>query len=110
MVITRKGVDRWKRQVPWIYRTDIAEEPAGLEGGEVVRVVDERGWFLGQAFFSRHSKIVLRALTHDDRVIDEGFFRERIERADALRRRALPDEDTYRVVCLLYTSDAADEL
>jgi 23S rRNA (cytosine1962-C5)-methyltransferase len=96
--ITKKGVDRWKAGHPWIYAADVEPVPATLLGGEVVRVEDHRGWFLGLAFYSRDSKISLRWLSWDDVAIDEAFFRARLEAADALRRRALVDETTYRVV------------
>lgn len=97
VAITRRGVERWRRGHPWIYRADLEGDP-GLAGGEVVRVVDGRGWFLGKAFYSRESKISLRALCTEDVPVDAGFFRERITRAVELRRRALPDEDAYRVI------------
>jgi 23S rRNA (cytosine1962-C5)-methyltransferase len=97
VALTRKGVDRWKGGHPWIYRADLDGE-VELPNGEVVRVVDGRGWLLGQAFYSAHSKIALRWLAWDDVPVDADFFRERIRLADALRRGALPDESTYRVI------------
>jgi len=97
VAITRRGVERWQRGHPWIYRADLAGDPA-LQGGEAVRVVDTRGWFLGKAFYSKVSKISLRALSSEDVAIDRDFFAQRIAQADALRRRALPGEDTYRVI------------
>lgn len=97
VVVNKRGVERWKKQIPWIYESDVVELPK-LEGGEVVRVIDERGWFLGQAFYSLHSKITLRALSYDDRPIDAAFFAERIAQADELRKRALPGETAYRVI------------
>lgn len=96
-IISRKGADRWRSGHPWIYRADLLE-PDRLESGAVVRVVDGRGWFLGQAFYSGVSKISLRALTHEDTPVDELFFRERIARADELRRALFPSETTYRAV------------
>ena len=96
--ITRKGVDRWKAGHPWIYAADVEPVPAALLGGEVVRVEDHRGWFLGLAFYSRESKISLRWLSWDDVAIDREFFKARLLAADALRQRACPDETAYRVV------------
>lgn len=96
--ITKKGGERWKAGHPWIYAADVEPLPRPLSGGEVVRVEDHRGWFLGQAFYSRDSKISLRWLSWDDVPIDADFFRARLQTADALRRRAYPDESTYRVV------------
>lgn len=96
--ITRKGVDRWKAGHPWIYAADVEPAPASLSGGEVVRVEDQRGWFIGLAFYSKESKITLRWLSWEDVAIDRDFFKTRLLAADALRQRACPDETTYRVV------------
>ncbi|MCY1080837.1 class I SAM-dependent rRNA methyltransferase [Archangium lansingense] len=95
--LIRRGVERWQAGPPWIYRADLNGDPA-LQGGEVVRVVDTRGWFLGKAFYSKHSKISLRWLSYEDVPVDTDFFRQRLAQADAMRRRALPGENTYRVV------------
>ena len=92
-----RGVERWKAGHPWIYRADLLAEPT-LPGGEVVRVVDARGWFLGKAFYSSRSKIALRWLSFEDVAIDAGFLAARIAQADALRRTLFPGETTYRVV------------
>ncbi|MCP3140148.1 class I SAM-dependent rRNA methyltransferase [Pyxidicoccus xibeiensis] len=95
--LVRRGVERWQAGHPWIYRADLNGDPA-LAGGEVVRVTDGRGWFLGKAFYSKQSKISLRWLTFEDVAVDADFFRQRLLSADELRRRALPGEATYRVV------------
>ncbi|WP_253910661.1 class I SAM-dependent rRNA methyltransferase, partial [Pyxidicoccus fallax] len=95
--LLRRGVERWQAGHPWIYRADLNGDPA-LDGGEVVRVTDGRGWFIGKAFYSKQSKISLRWLTYDDVPVDADFFRQRIQSADELRRRALPGESTYRVI------------
>lgn len=97
MALVRRGVERWQAGHPWIYRADLDGEPT-LEGGEVVRVVDGRGWLLGQAFYSRHSKIALRWLSHEAVAVDEAFFRARIAQADALRRATLGGQTTYRAI------------
>lgn len=97
VMLTRRGIDRWRAGHPWIYRADLEADP-GLEGGEVVRVIDGRGWFQGQAFYSAHSKIAVRWLAWDDTPVDEAFFRARIQQADALRRSALEGETTYRAI------------
>lgn len=97
VVLVKRGVERWQKGHPWIYRADLAAEPK-LEGGEVVRVTDHRGWFLGQAFYSATSKIALRWLTFEDEAVDRAFFRSRLEQADALRRRLFPGQRSYRMV------------
>ena len=97
VALVPRGTERWQMGHPWIYRADLNGDPA-LSGGEVVRVVDHRGWFMGQAFYSKQSKIALRWLAYDDAVVDAAFFAARIARADGLRKRALPGETTYRAV------------
>lgn len=97
VALVRRGVERWQAGHPWIYRADLNGDPA-LSGGEVVRVVDGRGWFLGKAFYSKQSKISLRWLSYEDVAVDADFFRQRLTTADALRRHALPGETTYRMV------------
>lgn len=97
VVLTQRGTERWRSGHPWIYESDVRPHEA-LVGGEVVRVQDARGWFLGQAFFSRSSKISLRWLSYEDEKVDAEFFRRRIQRADDLRRQAFPGETTYRAV------------
>jgi 23S rRNA (cytosine1962-C5)-methyltransferase len=97
VVINRRGTERWQEGHPWIYRGDLATEPT-LLGGEVVRVLDARGWFLGKAFYSKASKIALRCLTLEDEPVDRAFFARRIAQADALRRRIDTAQTTYRAV------------
>lgn len=96
-MLSSRGVERWQRGHPWIYKSDLGPT-ARLAGGEVVRVLDQRGWFLGQAFYSKQSIISLRSLGNDDAPVDADFFRARLEAADALRRKAFPGETTYRAV------------
>jgi 23S rRNA (cytosine1962-C5)-methyltransferase len=98
VTLSSKGVERWRKGHPWIYRPDLKKMDSGLNGGEVVRVADGRGWFLGQAFYSKASKIALRWLTNEDVPVDTDFFLFRIRRADELRRRLYPQADTYRVI------------
>jgi 23S rRNA (cytosine1962-C5)-methyltransferase len=97
VVLLRRGADRWQRGHPWIYKSDLQGD-SGLTGGEVVQVLDQRGWFLGQALYSRQSKISLRWLTYEDVPVDADFFRARIHQAHALRELIFPGEQTYRAI------------
>jgi 23S rRNA (cytosine1962-C5)-methyltransferase len=96
--VTKKGVDRWKNGHPWIYAADVESVGPDVQGGDVVRVEDTRGWFMGQALYSKASKISLRWLAWDDQPIDANLFDKRLEAAIALRRREYPDDTCYRVV------------
>src|SRR5260370_36636848 len=61
VVVSAKGAARWQAGHPWIYRTDIYDEPRERPG--IVPVTDRRGRQLGQALYSPHSEIRLRLLT-----------------------------------------------
>ncbi|MBI5547803.1 MAG: class I SAM-dependent rRNA methyltransferase [Deltaproteobacteria bacterium] len=97
VTITRRGADRLAGGHPWIYRSDLAGEPR-LAGGEVVRVVDARGWFRGRAFYSSKSQIALRQLTREDLACDRDFFAARIRAAKELREATFPGADAWRAV------------
>ena len=61
VVISAKGGARWQAGHPWIYRTDVYDEPRDEPG--IVAVTDRRGRHLGQALYSPRSEIRLRLLT-----------------------------------------------
>ena len=101
VVLSRRAVERLQQGHVWIYRSDIAA-PETLAGGEVVRLADERGWFLGKAFYGAKSQIAVRLLTREEEPIDEQFFRRRIEQALALREAAAPDPQRKRAQRLVH--------
>lgn len=82
--ISRRGVERVRRGHLWVYRTDV-RRTEDVAPGEVVRVVDGRGWFVGRAFYSQTSSITLRMLTLEDVPVDDAFFAARLDAALALR-------------------------
>ncbi len=91
--VTARGAERWVRGHPWIFRSDVTGDApaAGL-----VRVLDPRGRFIGQALCSPKSEIRLRLLERSDRPVDGAWWRERL--AAALARRRTIDATAYRVV------------
>ncbi len=91
--VTPKGAARWNRGHPWIFRSDVAEEP-GLAG--LCRVADRRGKFLGVALYSPKSEIRLRLLTREDIAPGRDWWRDRI--AAAHGRRSAIRASAYRVV------------
>ncbi len=92
--VTAKGAARWRAGHPWIYRSDVAEEPKGEPG--IVPVTDRRGKFLGQALYSPKSEIRLRLLSTRSEPIDAAWWRSRIAAA-AARREGIP-ATAWRVV------------
>jgi 23S rRNA (cytosine1962-C5)-methyltransferase len=92
--VTARGAERWKQGHPWIYRSDVAEEPDKKPG--VVPVTDRKGKFLGKALYSPSSEIRLRLLTRADEPIDATWWTKRI--GDAAERRAGITASAWRAV------------
>jgi len=95
VTITKRGIERLASGHPWIYRSDVMP-PAGVEPG-VVRLVDQRKHFWGQALFSNRSQITLRFLTREERPFDAAFLAERIRAAADFRRQVASGAQAYRL-------------
>lgn len=94
--VKKRGGARVRSGHPWVYRSDVAE--ASGEAGDVVRVADRGGRFLGQAFYNPGSEISLRLVTREDEPVDRGFVRRRIEEALAYRGSLGIDAEAYRLL------------
>src|SRR6266571_3103066 len=94
VIVSAKGAARWQAGHPWIYRTDLYDEPGDTPG--IVAVTDRRGRHLGQALYSPKSEIRLRLLTRGREPIDAAWWGERIGAAAALRTGLAAT--AYRVV------------
>jgi len=92
--VTARGAERWKQGHPWIYRSDVAEEPDKTPG--IVPVTDRKGKFLGQALYSPKSEIRLRLLARGNEPIDATWWTKRI--GDAAERRAGIRATAWRAV------------
>jgi 23S rRNA (cytosine1962-C5)-methyltransferase len=58
--LTRKGVRRWLRGHPWIFRGDVASVPDTVRGGDLVPFAGPDGRALGVAAYSDQSDIAVR--------------------------------------------------
>ena len=92
--VTARGAERWKQGHPWIYRSDVADEPDKKPG--IVPVTDRKGKFLGKALYSPSSEIRLRLLTRADEPVDATWWTKRI--GDAAERRAGISAGAWRAV------------
>lgn len=97
VTITARGIERIVSGHVWVYRTDVSNA-SEAQPGEVVRVVDRRKRFWGQALYSSKSQIALRMLTRENRTFDADFLAERIARAAAFRERVVAGAQAYRLV------------
>ncbi|MGH9328679.1 MAG: class I SAM-dependent rRNA methyltransferase [Terriglobia bacterium] len=95
--ISRRAIERILSGHPWIYRGTI-EEGAGTEPGAVVRLIDGKKRFWGQALYSSESQIALRLLTREERLFDRLFLEERIMEAAALREQVAAETQACRLV------------
>ncbi len=78
---------------PWIYRSEVLDQPPAPG---VVEVRDPRGRFIGQALYAPSSEIRLRLLEPTDRAVDGQWWREHL--AAAAARRTGIDADAFRLV------------
>jgi 23S rRNA (cytosine1962-C5)-methyltransferase len=95
--ISARGAKRIKDGHVWVYRSDVVAAE-GVAPGAAVQVCDERGKFLGAAFYSSASQIAIRLISREVFTDFNGLLRERIRAALAYRERVVRDTDAYRVV------------
>jgi 23S rRNA (cytosine1962-C5)-methyltransferase len=95
--ITSRGAKRIRNGHLWVYRSDVTNAE-GVEGGAIVRVVDQAHNFVGQAFYSDASEIALRFLTTREETIDREWWRARLRPCAERRLRIGADTNAYRLV------------
>ena len=90
-----------RRFHPWVFSGAILRADKGIEEGEVVRVVTEKGDFIAVGHFQQGS-IAVRVLSFRDIVIDDAFWNARLSSALEMRRSiGLADaknQNAYRLV------------
>ena len=95
--LSARGVARLEARHPWVYRSDITEEE-DVPPGAVVRVLDQRGKFLGTALYSSSSQIAIRMISHGSVADLPSLVAERIRAAIAYREQFVRNTDAYRIV------------
>jgi 23S rRNA (cytosine1962-C5)-methyltransferase len=97
--LSARGVARLEARHPWVYRSDITEEK-DIPPGSVVRVLDQRGKFLGTALYSSSSQIAIRMISHGSVADLPAMVAERIRAAIAYRKEndLVSNTDAYRIV------------
>src|SRR5208283_4843182 len=95
--LSARGVARLAARHPWVYRSDIIEEK-DIPPGAVVRVLDQRGKFLGAALYSSSSQIAIRMISHGSVADLPSLIAERIRAAVYYRKNLVANTDAYRIV------------
>lgn len=96
VVISQRGAERLRSGHLWVYRSDVRSSDAAA--GDIVRLTDDYGNFLGRAFYSDRSQITIRLLTREDVPVDRAFFLARIRSAAENRKRVVEDTEAFRLV------------
>src|SRR3954453_10861714 len=83
--VNRKAADRVSSGHPWIFSSDVLDRGTA-QGGDAVKVIDNKGKLIGTAHYSSTSQITLRLLSKRAEIIDEVFLRASIETAYQFRQ------------------------
>ncbi len=99
-VILKNGKEKFlRRGYPWVFRNQVARVEGDPKRGDAVHVCDSKGRVYGQGLYHDTSQITVRFLTTDaDVAIDDRFWRDRVERAIALRTLATGDATHVRLI------------
>ncbi len=98
LIIRSKALQRLQTGHPWIYSNELARTQKHCEPGQLVNVKTGDGDWIGRGYYNPLSIIAVRLLTREDIPIDEGFFEQKIQQAQALREKLIPGEEAYRLV------------
>lgn len=101
-IYLKKGKEEsLKRFHPWIFSGAIQQTEGDIEEGEVVRVITAGGDFIAVGHYQIGS-IAVRVLSFNDVVIDNVFWKSRLQSAFDMRRSIgivdNPQNNTYRLV------------
>ncbi|HQH99647.1 MAG TPA: class I SAM-dependent rRNA methyltransferase [Deltaproteobacteria bacterium] len=84
---------------PWIFSGAVDKVQGTPEEGSLCRVIDSKGRFVCQGFYSPFSQIAVRVLTRGKETVDRAFFSQRVHQAARLRNSVIPADTTcYRLV------------
>ena len=105
-IYLRKGKEKAVRQLhPWIFSGAIEKITGKPDNGDLVRVLDSKGDFLAAGFYNAQSRVAVRVLAWDaEQVIDETWWRSRIQQAVSARKHVLTSNETN--TCRLIFSEA----
>ncbi|MCP9446426.1 MAG: class I SAM-dependent rRNA methyltransferase [Nitrospira sp.] len=82
----------------WVYTGHVGHVKGQPAPGDLVEVLRPDGRRHGVGFFNPTSKIAVRLLTFEDELIDEAFWRSRINQAIRLRWRVVTETNAYRLI------------
>lgn len=94
IVTLKKGEGRTiKAGGAWIFDNEIDNILGTFTNGDIVRVHDFDGYYMGAGFINQNSKIRVRMLTRRQENIDESFLYNRVKAAWDYRKTVMPEKD-----------------
>ncbi|MBQ9063391.1 MAG: class I SAM-dependent rRNA methyltransferase [Eubacterium sp.] len=98
--VLRKGQGRTiKAGGAWIFDNEIETVRGDFRDGDVVRVLDFDGYFMGYGFYNSHSKIRIRMLSRrTQEPIDDVFLYNRVKAAWEYRKTVMEDTSACRII------------
>ncbi len=97
VTVSARGAQRLKNGHIWVYRSDIVSADS-IAPGSLVSVADQRGKFLGTAFYSTASQIAIRLLSPEPIQNLQELLRTRVHEAIAYRQLLVHDSDACRLI------------
>lgn len=96
--LKKKEDRRIRRGHPWVFSNELATPLTGITPGDLIRIEDHSGGFVGIGYANPHSLIAVRLLTRHEEAVDFGFISARVQDAKAYREAVYPGRDSYRAV------------
>ncbi len=82
----------------WIFDNEVASVTGTFADGDIIRVLDYDGYFMGYGFINRQSKIRIRMLSRKkDEIITPAFLKARVHAAWNYRKKVI-DTSSCRVI------------
>ncbi len=83
---------------PWVQNGEIHSVEGNPAPGDLVKVVDSQGGFLGIGTYNPAPRFPVRILTLEQKPIDTAFFVRRLEQALQKRKHTVHDTNAFRVL------------
>ena len=94
IVTLKKGEGRsLKAGGAWVYDNEVATITGTFKNGDIVRVHDFDGYYMGAGFINQNSKIRVRMLSRRQEIIDEVFLYMRVKNAWEYRKTVMEEKD-----------------
>lgn len=84
---------------PWVFSSELAQSPKGIEPGQLIELRDVTGAFLALGYGHPNSLISFRTLSRDkNEIVDARFFASRFAKAHRTREIAGVAKESHRFV------------